>query len=389
VKFENNVIFLEEKYDSTNAPRLEQDIMAILDTFPADSPVVLDAAATRYISSAGLRVFMKIKKRFSDLSIIHVSNEVYEILDITGFSGMMKVKKAYRTVSLENAQEIGHGLSSVVYRIDRETIVKVYNPRVPLHKIEREVEFARKSFFFGIPTRISYDIVKCGDWYGTVYELVDSQVLSRFLMANPDRFDEYADKYLRFLREIHQISVDDSFMDVKQLWLSWADMLAPQFTEGELAKLKALISAVPNRDTFVHSDIHTNNIMLGEDDLVLIDMADIGRGHPIFDIGPLFFHYHFIEQANPQMADNLMVINHDMRNKMWNLLKENYLADPDPEKHEKLIEIYNCFGAIRCALLVAKHAQMEDDKKANFIRVMKDYVFPRADEILPLIKQYL
>ena len=389
MQFENNVIFLGEKYDSTNAPQLEKEVMAILDTFPADSAVVLDAAATRYISSAGLRVLMKIKKRFSDLSIIHVSSEVYEILDITGFNSMMKVKKAYRVLSLDGAEEIGHGLSSVVYRIDRETIVKVYNSRVPLHKIEREVEFARKSFLFGIPTRISYDIVKCGDQYGTVYELVDSQVLSVFLRDHPQCFDEYAGKYIRFLQEIHETPVDESFADIKQLWLSGVDMLSSWFTGEESAKLKALIAAVPDRNTFVHSDIHTNNVMLGDDGLVLIDMADVGRGHPIFDIGPLFFHYHFMEQANPQMADDLMVIPHDMREQMWGRLKTEYLADPDPVKHEKLIEIYNCFGAIRCALLVAKHAQMENDKKASFIRVMKDYVFPRADAVLALIRQYL
>ncbi len=56
----------------------------------AAMPVELDASELEYISSAGLRVLLKLKKAVGELTILNVNSEVYEILDITGFTSMLK-----------------------------------------------------------------------------------------------------------------------------------------------------------------------------------------------------------------------------------------------------------------------------------------------------------
>ncbi len=48
--------------------------------------VVLDASNTKYISSAGLRVVLGIKKKVDNTSVINASTEVYDIFDMTGFT---------------------------------------------------------------------------------------------------------------------------------------------------------------------------------------------------------------------------------------------------------------------------------------------------------------
>ena len=89
-------IELTGRIDSENAARIEQNIMAQL-AGSGESAVVLDAAGLEYISSAGLRTILHVRKAYPELRIINVSSGVYDILEMTGFTTMMPVEKAYRT----------------------------------------------------------------------------------------------------------------------------------------------------------------------------------------------------------------------------------------------------------------------------------------------------
>ena len=93
-RIEDNVLYLElnGRIDSSNAQQAEELINAIKESHP-DLQRVLDAENLEYLSSAGLRVVLRMRKDTADLKIINVSNEVYEILEMTGFTDMITVKK--------------------------------------------------------------------------------------------------------------------------------------------------------------------------------------------------------------------------------------------------------------------------------------------------------
>ncbi len=117
-------VALTGRIDSNNAAAVEQDILKQLEGF--EGQVVLEAQNLEYISSAGLRVILRLKKNWPDLKITGVNSDVYEILDMTGFTEMMTVEKAYRVVSVEGCEEIGRGANGTIYRIDQDNVVKVY-----------------------------------------------------------------------------------------------------------------------------------------------------------------------------------------------------------------------------------------------------------------------
>ena len=73
------VIRLSGRIDSNNAGQAEQDIqLRLADT--GSAPVILDAEDLEYISSAGLRVILRLRKSHPELRIVNVGSEVYEIL---------------------------------------------------------------------------------------------------------------------------------------------------------------------------------------------------------------------------------------------------------------------------------------------------------------------
>ena len=122
------VISLPRRIDSSSAPEVARAIEEARSMFSA-CPVVLDCSGLEYISSTGLRVILRLKKAVRDTRLIEVSSEVYEILEMTGFTEMMDVSKAFRTFSTEGCEIIGRGSNGIIYRIDPETVVKAYrNP---------------------------------------------------------------------------------------------------------------------------------------------------------------------------------------------------------------------------------------------------------------------
>ena len=175
-------ISLDGRIDSTNAEEVEKQITEIREANNYDK-IIIDAGKLDYISSAGLRIILRIRKEEDSLKIINVSSDVYEIFEMTGFSEMIPIEKAYRELSVEGCEVIGQGANGKVYRIDPETIIKVYKNPDALPEIKNERELARTAFVLGIPTAIPYDVVRVGDGYGSVFELLNAKSFAKLIEA--------------------------------------------------------------------------------------------------------------------------------------------------------------------------------------------------------------
>ena len=92
-------IYLEGELNSYSAEPIEKEIDEIIKENKFKS-LVLDFEKIHYISSAGLRVVLKLKQKFDDVKIINASLEVYDVFQMTGFTSMMDIKKALRKVDI-------------------------------------------------------------------------------------------------------------------------------------------------------------------------------------------------------------------------------------------------------------------------------------------------
>ena len=103
-KLENNVltVYLGGEINSYNADNIEKEINeAIKDQ--KFSKLVLDFASVSYVSSAGLRIILKLKQQYNDFSVVETSLEVYDIFNMTGFTNIMDVKKGLKRVYLSGS----------------------------------------------------------------------------------------------------------------------------------------------------------------------------------------------------------------------------------------------------------------------------------------------
>lgn len=380
-------LYPEGHIDTNNAGQFEKDAFEAIEEAQGAS-LVIDATNLEYISSSGLRVMMKLMKRTaSRIPVVNVSPAVFEIFDVTGFTDLLDVKKALRQVSVDGLEMIGSGGYGKVYRIDDETIVKVYSPSITLDFVERERDVSQKAFLMGIPTAISFDVVQVGDAYGVVYEMIDAKTTAQIIDADPSRIGEVATKSALLLKELHQIvpGPNAGLPDCKEHFIEWIDSLEEFITEEETDTLKGFIRSIPDRDTFLHGDFNAKNIMDTKGELLLIDIGDASIGHPIFDVAGLMLAYIILPNSRGGVRSDeelrrLQGFDLDLAPQMWGAMCAAYFGLTSPEEIAAITQKLMPY----CLLLMGYQSVRlwGDDKDAIALRI--DRVL-RA-KVLPALK---
>ena len=340
-------IAVEGRVDASNAADAEKKIFEIKNT-NSDKHVVLDADKLEYVSSAGLRVILKLRKEAPKLAIINVIPEVYEVFDMTGFTDMVTVEKAYKRMSVEGCEFIAKGANGAVYRYDNETILKTYFAKDALPEIKQERENARRAFVLGINTAIPYGIVRVGDSYGTVTELLNAENVTQLIRKNPENLEQPVKYYIDMLKNIHATEVEPGQVpDMKQTALAWADFVSEHIPEEQGIKLRALVEAVPQRNTLLHGDYHTNNIMVQNGEPLLIDMDTLCMGHPVFELGSMFNAFIGYSELNHQVTMDFYGYTHETAEKFWDMALKAYLGTEDEEVCRSVAEKAMIIGYTR------------------------------------------
>ena len=338
---------LKDRIDSGNAPEVERELFSALEG-TGNGPVVLDAAALRYISSAGLRVILRLKKNHPDLRITNVSSEVYEILDMTGFTEMMTVEKAYRVVSVEGCEEIGRGANGTIYRIDQDNVVKVYNNADALADIQHEREVAKLALILGVPTAISYDVVKVGESYGSVFELLNARSFSKILASEPEKMDWCVREYVEMLKRIHGTLVPAGKLpDMRETAIGWAKFLLDYLPEEAGKKLVSLVEAVPHDDHMIHGDYHTKNLELQNDEVLLIDMDTLAVGHPIFELASIYNSFVGFYECDHTLIERFQGFDWATGNTFWHKALAAYLGTQNEKKLREVEDKARIIGYTR------------------------------------------
>ena len=333
--------------DSANAGDVEKEIRDILDA-EKPSDLVLDADQLNYISSAGLRIILRLRKEYADLKIINVSSDVYEIFDMTGFTEMMDISKAYRVLSVDGCEVIGQGANGKVYRIDPDTVVKVYFNPDALPEIHRERELARAAFILGIPTAIPYDVVRVGEGYGSVFELLNAKSFAKLLINKEKPLEEVAAMSVDLLKQIHSTKIKPGTMpDMKAVALDWADFLKEYLPEDKWAKLHKLVADVPEDMHMMHGDYHIKNVMLQNGEVLLIDMDTLCHGHPVFELASVYNAYQGYSDVDHQVVQDFIGLPYETARKFWKETLRLYLDGADEETMRSVEEKAMLIGYTR------------------------------------------
>ncbi|MBR5771843.1 MAG: phosphotransferase [Clostridia bacterium] len=374
---------LNGRIDSSNAAEKEQQINSLIGSYTGE--IVLDASELEYISSAGLRIILRLKKAYPDIRIINASSEVYEIFDMTGFTEMMDISKAYREISVEGCEVIGEGANGKVYRIDSDTIVKVYKNHDALEEIHNERELARKAFVMGVPTAIPYDVVRVGDLYGSVFELLNAKSFAKLLIADSSLTDALAKDSVDILKTIHSTMLKPGELpDKKAEALVWAEYCRDHLPAEVGDKLVKLVSEIPDTLNMLHGDYHIKNIMQQNGENLLIDMDTLSMGHPVFEFAAIYLAYVGFSCIEHNNVKDFLGIPYEQAGQFWKATLRYYFGTDDEALLQDIENKAAIIGYARVLRRTFRKAKESEEYKARLIEYCKNTLcdlVPKTDKL--------
>ena len=284
--------------------------------------LTMDAEGLEYISSSGLRILLTLAKSYKNFKVVGVNAEVYDVLSMTGFNKIIKVERALRQLSIDGCEQIGVGGVGTVYRLDGDTIIKVFREGTTIDEVRKEITMSKEAFVMGTPTAISFDIVKVGSQYGLVYELLNAETLSSCIKRAPERIDEYARQYANLFRQLHSIEVpaDSNVPDAIEHERQQILHIRRYFPQESIDLLLQILDTIPTGNRLLHLDLQVKNTMMQDNELMLIDMGEMGYGHPVLDLGHAYSSMVLLIGD----YDKTIGIPRELGNKVWNLAINYY-----------------------------------------------------------------
>ncbi len=367
---DRRTVVITGNLDSNTAPKLEAqlDVTGVRE-------IVVDFTECPYISSAGIRILLMAHRRMAAAGgkfiARNLSPTVREIFDLTGISRVITITKTAREISIEGRELLSSGVCGECFRLDDETVVKLYKDGVDLGMAELEKRYAQAAFVLGIPTAVSYDVVTCGTRSGIVFELLNAELFSAVIRRDPQQIDRHAKRLADLATSLHAAKGDEEVLPrLKDRIRDYINQLHGVFEPAEIALLLARLEVIPDADTCVHFDLHSSNIMEQDGELVIIDMGDFSIGSNYFDIGLLYLIYGLPELGICALATK---IDTAQGVQFWNSFAAHYFAGR-PAEERAFFDANRYFLAslrIVCAI--------------SYLPFMRDQFCRQVRELLPKI----
>ena len=371
-------IALNGRIDSTHAEDFEKELISARARRP-DGELALDCKDLDYISSAGLRVLLKLQKKEKDsLRLINVSQEVDEILDMTGFSEILNISRAMRDISGEAGEFMGESGGIGVYRMQDDAIMKLYPAGTPYETVTREREYAKAAFICGVPTLIAYDIVTYKGCYAMLYEFMKANTASALIDMAPMKLPKVAAEMGELLRTLHSCTPASGVLPrASALFDGCVEGMGKWLSPRETDTLRRLVHAFPEADTFVYGSFHARNVFIRKHEAMVINMSGISCGNPLYDLG-IAYTIHVSEAE--LLSKPLSGLSAAQAKNLWRHMLPAYLGTADREKLEEAENLIR-YAALLCSALLPAAIPLPAGSVEQLVARTRRDIIPMADTL--------
>ena len=402
------LITLPTRIDANNAADFEKELFAVEQLQDAEE-ILLDAKDLAYISSLGLRVILKLTKKFRNTPtlVINSSNEVYSVFDVTGMTSFIKVLKKRRVVDLSSVKFLASGMFGSVYRVNDEQILKVFHDLTAERKIQEIVDTMRIAFTHDIPTVIPFEVVKTEKGFGILLELLNAEVLSTLMHDNPKDFDRHAIEMAKLAKTLADTEFEAGLLKNRNDFMTdVVESVAEYLTPEEISTLKSYVDLVPRRNSGVHGDLHARNIMITDGKPFLIDMDEFCCGHPVWEVAGTHMIYqmipHFPEEIFRKQTGIEGISPADFYFKMigftvaeadicWEKFFNEYFSDYSAVEKNYLLQAVEVYSRLEVIIFSIEHCHLAKNstRLAMQVDVIRHYLKEmQTFDIADLIKAF-
>lgn len=335
------IFFPGPRMDAANAEEIDEAIHQVMLSYNGMIPVI-DMSGVSYISSAGLRTLLKIRKRYGPhVNVIKASEELYDIFIQTGFNKLIKIQTPERykaemgdvtvdTVDISVLEHISGDNVADMYRIDDESVLRLYSENIPLDFIMNNKRLSSISLKSGVPISISYNIVRSGERYGIIFESDGADTLIDQMASHREDLKEYTQTLAQWTRRIN--SIDVRAADLNSSVNSEKRLLSELMKSGflktdEYSRLLRVLDNIPAGHTYAHHDLTPHNIAVQNGEYIVLDAFMAGQGHPIQDVSSMAWYFKLLPEMG--IKSQASVFTDEENRLIWRTFLSTYLESSD------------------------------------------------------------
>lgn len=220
---------------------------------------------------------------------------------------------------------LGKGRQASVYALDDKTCIKIFNEGYPLHAILSEAEHMQFVYEKGVPSPAFYGVEKVNGQMSIYMERLHGKTALRDILETGNISSCFLLGQIQ--RDYHRISVQGlpDYVEILSRQIREENILTPAQRE----EIVHLLHKMPRDNKLVHTDYHSDNVILTKDGPKVIDWAGCCMGHPLADAARTLLS--FEPGSYPIDADEKMC---QMIDEIRSKGKEAYLSSYGVDREE-------------------------------------------------------
>ena len=305
----------------------------------SNAKIILDFTKVSIITNSCVEYLLKYINEGVKLQLVGVNKEVSVVLKLTGIDSKLEMENEVKSIDVSNCKLLGKGFHSEVYKLDDETIAKIYYDLPSIDTLISERIMAKQAFVKGVPTEISFGLCESNGKAGLMYELVDADTLLSVFVKDPNNIEKYIPEYVSLVKRIHEFDSIGmlEIPDMKQILINNVNNLK-KYINDDAEKLMKVVNSIPNSNHLLHGDPHPANVMLTNNGMIFIDLSDMRTGNEILD---LVYLNRTLVQFQKIPTNNYALSRQDSK-RLWDLFAEEYfkeLSDIEKEQIKAKIDL--------------------------------------------------
>ena len=268
--------------------------------------------------------------------------------------------KEIREIDLAQWQQVGEGGNGKTYvarpqaapqcgdpdGANAGAILKISNSRLStLEAVRKEFDVSRAVHALGLATPEMREIVRVGDAYGTISELIKpKRSLGRICCDNPERTEEMATLLCTRGKELFATPCDTGFFPSRKAQLMQALGRVQFVGRKTLSTLEACAQRIPDTTTCLHGDFQMGNLILSGERHYWIDLDRFGYGDPMFDVGHLYMLCNVY--SSMKYVQGLFHVTRDQFHRFWDAFARAYTGSADHADFDREAARFACFDVI-------------------------------------------
>jgi aminoglycoside phosphotransferase (APT) family kinase protein len=178
---------------------------------------------------------------------------------------------------------IARGLTSELYALGADRVVKLYLPWMRPEKAEWEFAVTKALHGAGLPVPQAFEIVEAKQRLGLVLERLHGVSMVRHTARRPWRLIAAARELAELQADLHSRTAPAELPTQRtqiEMWIAAAkDLSATDRAAAEMA-----LGKLPDGDAICHGDFHPENVFYTSRGPMIIDWSTGTRGNPLGDV---------------------------------------------------------------------------------------------------------